>query len=387
MPATTFVPVNPSVLAWAIKESGLSIEELAPKLEVQPSEVRQWVQGKTVPTKTQFARLAEALHKPTALFFLPAPPTTGQPSVHLRAPTGVARRPITPEERRAIADAQRLQRLMHWLLARRGAAPVSLDGHAADGSPEEAARLLRERLEISVERQRSWADPPVALRAWRRIIEDAGIVVIQQELGRQGIRGFAIADDFAPLVAVNSSFSASARIFSLFHEIGHLLAGHNSACLGFARPVLQHDKDERWAERFAASFLLPETQVRDYVRVRFQKEPTVITSVEPVRALSSSFKVSARATALRLIDLHLAPSELYGQVASLWKVIDYPQPSGGGGGQPTPDRRLNQFGIRPTSLIMDAAERGEVTQLDAMRYLRLKLHDYEELQQRLGKTA
>jgi len=114
----------------------------------------------------------------------------------------------------------------------------------------------------------------------------------------------------------------------------------------------------------------------------------VVTSLDTVRALSNSFKVSARATALRLIDLRRASPELYGQVAKSWKVIDYPKHSGGGGGgQPAPERRLNQFGIRPTSLIMSAAAQGEVTQLDAMRYLRLKLHDFEELQQRLGKTA
>ena len=39
------------------------------------------------------------------------------------------------------------------------------------------------------------------------------------------------------------------------------------------------------------------------------------------------------------------------------------------------------------SLIISAAARGDVTQLEAMRYLRLKLHDYEELEERLGKTA
>jgi Zn-dependent peptidase ImmA (M78 family) len=386
MPAATFVPVNPRVLAWAINDSGLSIEDLAGKIDVQLSDIREWVQGKSAPTKTQFGRLAEALHKPTALFFRSNPPVTQQPSVHLRAPTGVPRRPVTPDERRAIADAQRLQGLMHWLLARRGASRVTLDGAAGEGSPDDAASALRERLKISVETQRKWSDLSVALRSWRRIIEDVGIIVLQEEFGRQGIRGFMIADDLAPMVGVNSSFSMQARIFSLFHEIGHLLAHHNSACLGFVRPAQQHDKDERWAERFAASFLLPDTPVLNYVRAR-HPDGGVVTSLDTVRTLSSSFKVSARATALRLIDLHLAPPELYGQVAKSWKVIDYPKPSAGGGGQATPERRLNQFGIRPTSLIINAAARGDVTQLDAMRYLRLKLHDFEELQQRLGKTA
>jgi Zn-dependent peptidase ImmA (M78 family)/transcriptional regulator with XRE-family HTH domain len=385
VPATTYVPLNPRVLGWAIKDSGLSIDDLAAKVSAPARAIREWVQGKSAPSKTQFARLAVALGRPTAFFFRREPPLSTQPTVHLRAPTGYARRPVTPHERQAIAQAQGLQNLMRWLLVRRGASPVPVNGSSTQDSPEDAASRFRDRLGVSVDSQRSWSDAAAALRAWRRIAENAGIIVLQLELGRAGIRGFTIANEFAPIVAVNSSFSVQARIFSLLHEVGHLLVSHNSACLGFARPTQQHDRDERWAERFAASFLLPELPVRNYLQSRHfdMKEATGLAAV---RALSSSFKVSARATALRLVDLNLAKPELYGQVAATWKVIDYPEGSGGGG-QPTPDRRLSQFGLRPTTLIIDAAERGDVTQLDAMRYLRLKLHDYEELQQRLGKTA
>ena len=276
------------MLEWAINDSGLSMDDLADRIPVPLRELRSWLQGKDSPTKTQFARLAEILRKPSALFFRTSPPEVAPPSFHLRAPTGVPKRPVTPDERRAIADAQRLQRLLHWLLERGGASPIALDGTAA-------------------------------LRAWRGIAEEAGIVVLQEEFGRDGIRGFMISDPLAPMVGVNSSFAMQARIFSLFHEIGHLLAHHNSACLGFVRPAQQYDKDERWAERFAAAFLLPEAPVVSYVRSRHQDGAATL---ETVRALSGTFKVSARATALRLIDLKLAPPELYGQVVKAMKVFD-----------------------------------------------------------------
>jgi Zn-dependent peptidase ImmA (M78 family) len=217
--------------------------------------------------------------------------------------------------------------------------------------------------------------------------------VLQEELGREGIRAFALPDHTAPLIAVNSAFSAPARTFSLFHEFAHLLRGQSSACYGFIAPAggggteqstTADAREERWCDQFAASLLLPESAFSDFLFGRYGKRD--VRSVDVIEAASTAFKVSARATALRAIQLGWAPRELYGEVDSLWKVSDFPKPSKGFGGERRSIKRVRQLGQRPISLVLGAVRSGELTELDAMRQLRLGSHDYDEVAGLLAPT-
>ena len=80
---------------------------------------------------------------------------------------------------------------------------------------------------------------------------------MQLTMGKDNIRGFGASDDYAPLVAVNTAYHPTARIFTLFHEVAHLLTRTDAACQSFVFPDQQYGSIERWCERFAAAYLLP----------------------------------------------------------------------------------------------------------------------------------
>lgn len=379
MPPATYVPVNPSVVAWAFEESGLELDVVARRASAQPDDVRAWMSGAERPTKTQFSKLAEVLRKPTSVFFLPKPPDSYGRSVSLRSAAGGEPRALLTEERRSIARVASLQRLLRWLATAPEAGPVPKQ-LTESSAPPEAAADFRAALAIPVTEQRAWAHNTSAWRAWRAAVEDYGIFVFQEELGRSGVRGFSLPDDAVPIVAVNSAYAAAARTFSLFHEVGHILSRHGSACAGFVRPSGAGDPEERWCEEFAAAFLLPEDAFGAFLTQRFGAPH--MSSVEQVRAAAGAFNVSARATALRAIRLGWAPADLYAQVEALWQVVDFPQP-GGGTGERRPARRIRELGVRPPSIVLSAVRDGQLTELDAMRHLRIDSHDYDELRQLL----
>ena len=63
------------------------------------------------------------------------------------------------------------------------------------------------------------------------------------------------------MVAVNTAWNESARIFTLFHEMGHLIARTSSACVESVHTRSRTDPVERWCERFAADVLMPNKDV------------------------------------------------------------------------------------------------------------------------------
>ena len=85
--------------------------------------------------------------------------------------------------------------------------------------PEEVRTILG----VSLDDQRGWANTPAALREWRDALYEVGVFVFKDAFRQDDYCGFSIYDPELPVIYVNSSRSATRQIFTLFHELGHLL--------------------------------------------------------------------------------------------------------------------------------------------------------------------
>lgn len=367
------MPITAPVLDWAIHESGMSVDDLARPLAVTPQDVAAWRQGSQLPTRSQFTQLVEILRRPSAMFFLKKPPAESAPKVGLRAAFGDLKRELSRDERNAIRYAKGVQILAGWTRDHPASQPDRVASF--DDEPDLVAAQFRDLLRIKVFHQRSWSDTTVAFSAWRQALEVIGVVVLQLDLGPSGIRGFSIAEPDVPLVAVNTAYAYQVRIFTLFHEIAHILTNSSSACIGFAAPARRADRIERWCERFAGALLLPEKSVRAFLESHHphHDEP----GLDEVRAVSREFHVSARAAAIRIIDLGLARAGLYAAVDTHWKPLERIERRGGRAPK-TPKRRLSQVGRRVAVGISNAVAKGSVSRLDALRYLRLTTGEFDD---------
>lgn len=367
MPKT--VEITPEVLAWAIEEEGLEPAALAERVGVSLLVFQTWLEGDSRPSKGQFSRLVELLHRPRALFLLPRPPKQSGVPPQLRSAPGLLNHDLSAVERRMIRRARRIQREASWLLREQGAQATTLPELRSSEPAEVAGQALRAWTGVTTSEQLSWNSPYQALREWRRVVDDQGVAILQLQLGSRGLRGFSLFDDRVPLVAVNTAYNAVGRVFTIFHELAHVSVRTDSACAGFFSP-LASDRSlrlERWCEEVAASVLLPRTVLEQLVRERYGSGDLPIRDFDGVRRVAEKFNVSIRAAAVRLIRLNLAPGELYGLVEERAQVVDRPSGGGGGGGgRVTAQKRVDEYGRRLPGLFLEAAEEGALPIRDAL---------------------
>ncbi len=368
MARATYIPITSSVLRWAIDESGFSDQQFADKIKASQDDLADFVAGRAQPTKTQFRAMVDAVRRPSAVFFLPEAPAEATLTPPFRRAIGDAPRQLRPNELREVRWALRLQRLVAHIRELDRAAPLVFPEARHDENPETAADAIRRALDISSSKQRSWSTASDALRGWRAAAEALGVVVLQLRLGRDDVRGFASWNPRAPLAAVNTAFIPQARSFSLCHELAHLALRHDAASDTSSghEPAAGAAAVERWCERTSAAVLLPAAEVRAVAEALGGTD-----DFERARQLAVRFKVSLRAAAVRLVEIKLAPPELYAVVLQRAPVADHPKPRKAGGGQTAAEVRIGQLGRATARRIIDAVRSERLSERDARDHLRL----------------
>jgi Zn-dependent peptidase ImmA (M78 family) len=169
-------------------------------------------------------------------------------------------------------------------------------------------------------------------------------------------------------VVLNSAWDVAARIYTLFHEIGHLLTRTDSACFDYHAGAAR-SKDlllERWCERFAAAALIPKDDVRGLLAKRLGWKHGAKADLAVAGKVARHYNVSLRASVLALIGVGAADQSLY---AAIPESTD--RKSGGGGGRPRDRSEISEgrFGDRTWSIFRRAIREDLMTRADAMTYL------------------
>jgi Zn-dependent peptidase ImmA (M78 family)/transcriptional regulator with XRE-family HTH domain len=371
MAKPTLVPITPEVLDWAIRESGYSADEVADRANVPRGELRAWVRQEAKPTLTQTRSLAKALKRTPSTFLLPRAPESPPLPAEFRHAPGSHRTKPTFEERRYLREAHRIQQVMKWLVRELGEPHQSLPAYTLDSDVEQVGQSARRRLlPLLPTPVNSWRTHGQAFHAWRTALEASGVLVFVFPMGDDSARGFSLWDDDAPLIAVSSAWNHAARVYTLFHEYGHLLTRTSSVCLDriglkISRPT---DPAERWCEEFAAAALLPWSGVAKVLKDRFEWTPGVkVETLSAPRAIANAFKVSWRAATIRLIERGLATWGLYGAIPPYTE-----QKRSGGAGDGGRDRseiRRDQYGRKTIGLFLRALDRQLIARSDVLDYL------------------
>ncbi|TVQ25648.1 MAG: ImmA/IrrE family metallo-endopeptidase [Leptolyngbya sp. DLM2.Bin15] len=295
------VGIQPKVLRWARDRAGYSVEDIANQLKRDPAEVRAWETGDAAPTYAQLEKLAYDLYKrPLALFFLPEPPQEADVKQEFRTLPNAEMDQLLPNTRYLLRLGQAFQLSLKELTE--GINPsehkIFKDIKLTDAAQiPSVAQRVREYLEIPMDTQSDWGSTDEALKAWRNAVETAGVFVFKQSFKQKTISGFCLIDAEFPIIVINNSTTKTRQIFTLFHELSHLLVGVNSISKVDDAYIDELPSQEKRIEQIcnalAAEILVPS---KDFLN---QVEQFQILDDNAIQALANRYRVS-REVILRL---------------------------------------------------------------------------------------
>ena len=294
------VPASIPVLRWAAQRAGLHDDDLTTRFAKWPL----WLSGEAQPTLRQLENFARLTHTAVGYFFLPEPPVLALPVPDFRT---LRDENVAAPSSNLLDTLYLCQQRQDWYrdYARlHGLPALAFVGSVTTGdAPEKVAQQMRDALDLSIDERRrlpTWTD---ALRQLIAKAEDAGVMVMvssivgsnsHRKLDVREFRGFALADNLAPLIFLNGADSKAAQMFTLAHELAHLWLGASGVSDVHAGRI-PTQQTEKWCNQVAAELLMP------LHALQAMHQPDNLIP-EEIQRLSRAFKVSTLVALRRLFD-------------------------------------------------------------------------------------
>lgn len=290
------VNVNPKILVWAREErfGKLSINDIANKLRIDASNLEKWeTDGVGIPFKI-LELIAKGYKRQTATFFLPdVPPKVKKIQDHRNI--AVSDGKFSPKTLLAIRRTERylevareLQGRDHWEHQYQWI--KGLTGKKENIKKETA--YLKEILGSPFDGRISQPRSDAALRYWRAKIEEKlGIFTFQFPMPEDELDGFSYAFDSPPYaIVLNNQKPYVRRVFTLFHELCHILRHNSGVCKPDQASANQQFDIELECNSFSGEFLVPSDSVRK------------TDSVNEIFELARNFNISGEVYLRRLLE-------------------------------------------------------------------------------------
>lgn len=297
---TVHVDIEPDLLKWAVERArwdDRTIEERAPHFA-------QWVAGTKQPTLKQLEDFATATHTPFGLLFLSERPAEVVPIPDMR--TLGSQTPLSPSADLldTIYMCQTRQDWYREYALRNGIEGPSFVASASlSANPEDVGAAIRRKLDFEVDDRTDFGSLENTRRELIDRLEELGVLVMvngvvgsntHRKLDVDEFRGFALSDKIAPLIFVNGADTHAAQIFTLFHELGHILLG-NSALSEASVTKENGKKEELWCNSVAAEVLVP--------RVALMSDVSGQINQKELQRLSRKYCASTLVILKRLQDI------------------------------------------------------------------------------------
>lgn len=308
------MPITPEIVTWARERAGFSVDAATTDFR----KIADWEAGEDFPSYPQLERMAEKFKVPVAVFFFPTPPDLPSIEETFRTlgPNQIA--DIPSRIRLLLRKARTFQMGLEELHGGRNPALRMIIRDLAfrpTDRIEHIASEVRSYLGVSMEQQFGWCNPDTALDAWRQVLHEVGVYVFKDQFREPEYSGFCLYDDEFPIIYVNNTTAKTRQIFTLFHELAHLLFHTSGVDTQGDRFVDTLAGDEQRIEvicnRMAACLLVPEDR---FDAVFAGRPPTEATATE----LAQLFSVSREFIFRKFLDRDLITSAEYDQAARRW---------------------------------------------------------------------
>ena len=378
---------TPAVLVWARKTAGMSPDVAAQKAAVKVDQLLEWEGGTSRPSIPQLRKLATVYRRPLAAFYLSEAPTRFQVMHDFRRLSNDAASyenspKLAYEVRRAFDRREWALELIQGL----DESPSPFTATARlDESVEQVATRLRSAIGVTIERQAEWRFDYVAFKNWRSLVEQAGILTLQATgIPLDEARGFSISMNPLPVVVVNIKDALRGRIFTLLHEVAHIMLSDGGIC------DLHDANEEAFCNQVAGAALFPREALLGSDTVRYHRKNDPVWTDYELQELSRQFGGSREAALVRLLTLKLTTQAFYDRMKKEFLRIYKEQQ----------EKRQETEGFAPphviaissagplfTSLVVENFNRERITASDVSDYLQIRVKHLKDLQGEFSRQA
>lgn len=375
------VEVEPKLLRWARERADMDADTLIRRFP----KYHEWESGKVQPTFKQLKKFAKTVHSPIGFFFLSKPPVEPIPIPDFRASGGSLPKRLSLNLIHTIYMCQQRQAWYRDFARAEGMSKLPFVGSAKVTTDiETVAADIRSTLNFDLEERRelpTWSD---ALRRFISKTEEIGVLVMvsgvvgnntHRRLNSDEFRGFALADDLAPLVFINGQDYKSAQMFTIAHELAHIWLGQSA--ISDSNPNLIPSQEvESWCNKVAAELLVPVEVLRE----EYGKDGNLSQEID---RLARRFKVSTLVILRRMHDIgKLSKKQFRKAYEDELQKLQTVKKRGGGDFYPT---EITRVGERFARALIASTLEGSTSFTESFRLLGFwKTRTFNELARRLG---
>ncbi|MBR0092476.1 MAG: ImmA/IrrE family metallo-endopeptidase [Lachnospiraceae bacterium] len=314
MSAKKVAYINSQMLVWARAETPFKTTlDVAENVSgISADKLTSWENGEELPSINEAKKLAQAYRIPLAAFFMKTPPEhkikrfadrrtfRGTKPVDISYALWKEINRITSNREKIIEYADRDDLEKH-----------KIPHFAKNVSFKRVGEVVRDYLGLKYPFETKSAYGNNAFSYYRSILEQHGIIVAQiSGISLEEMRGLSIFYEPYSIIAINNKDYERAKVFSLFHELAHIVRRSSSLCLIDFNE--RNDDEEKICDRIAAEILMPEevfVKVSDGVYDSYAD-----WNSESLQLAGDRFGVSALAVLVRLHDLRLLSDKEYHRI-------------------------------------------------------------------------
>jgi Zn-dependent peptidase ImmA (M78 family) len=388
--------IQPTILTWARETAGLSLDDAAHALDLNPSRGRTGGErlaaleaGEEEPSRPLLLKMVKTYRRPLLVFYLAEPPKTGDRGQDFRTLPGQEQK-YDPDLDALVRDIKVRQGIIRSVLEDTDPVPLDFIGSVTIEVPfEKLSALIAKRLDFSVEHFRSCKTPDEAFTYLRAKIEAAGVFVLL--LGNLGshhtnipveiFRGFALADPIAPMIVINDGDARAAWSFTALHELVHLWLGATGISGG--DPA---DGVEQYCNDVAGEILLPLKELRKFPIPQNFSRKSFEATIAAVSTFAAFHQVSRAMVSYKLLRADMIPKEVWSELnrhfREQWLQFKQQQSEkqkAADGGPNYYVVRRHRVGPALLGLVRRSLDEGTITYTKASRVLGVKPRNVEPL--------
>lgn len=303
---------NPTIIVWARKNSGKSVEQLARRLQLEVDEYLEVEKGTKHLSLGKLRTLAQTTNRPMATFYLPNPPEDVKSTHDYRSSGGS----ISSEGMLSFRKSEKVQELTEIRLDE-DAEVLKLKVNLTI-DPSSVALEARTALGITEDLQANSKGSKQFTELLINKIDKLGIHILFHSYPIEDSRAYTLPGN-PPVIVINKRDYLTSQLFSLLHEFSHILLRKPGMCDN----ILSNNGNavETYCHKFASNFILPEDWFKDISK---HYTDTELLKDENLQHLANFFSTSKDVIIIRLTNIGRVSQSKCNEIRARWKqeIID-----------------------------------------------------------------